>query len=211
MTQNNKMANTATINTFAEAFIKLMKCTRNEIKAETLIKGEEALIHYNNQTFKVSSREALSSHINFQLSDEEAARTFDVSIWIEATKNTATIGRFLSKVALRLETAGQARLLNLALSINSFSEDQYETFWYTLANIDDTGDLISNAMISAREVYNGDGLLEDLTDLMILDGKNQYNMIPDGIFETVCLSYENGDGFTFFIYSIANEAENIIE
>ncbi|MDB5136876.1 MAG: hypothetical protein JWP37_3479 [Mucilaginibacter sp.] len=201
MTQNKKRVQAAPIDTFATAFIKLMKCTREEMDIKMITKNQQAFVLYKERGYQIATREALSDEIEDQLTHNDAAQHINIYIWIQVTKYTVSISRFLPTLVRKLKNEEQAQLLYLALGINSFSKDKYECFWITLANIDNEGTLLGNAIVSAREIYDGDDLLNNMTETMIENGLDEYNMIVGGIFESVYLKQKNGAGNTFYIYS----------
>jgi len=56
-------------------------------------------------------------------------------------------------------------------------------------------------MVITAQVYDGPGFIDDLTDLQIMYGHRVYNILQDGIFETVYLDGDNENYPPFYIYS----------
>jgi hypothetical protein len=186
---------------FTQAALQHFKCKPEDIEIRMIGDNKEAIVLYQEQAYKISTRETLREDVEDMLTHTDHAQSVNLSLWIKATVNTVEIGRVLPKLVRKLEDVQQARILRLALTINSYSEDKYETFWRTLERLDHTGMSLSNAIVSAREVYDGIGLLDDMVGLMIINGINEYNTIQGGIFETVFLD-DNVQGYPeFYIYS----------
>ena len=202
MTKKQKSSPSVPVDPFAAAFCKLLKVNRGEIEIQLDEKGHQALVLFNGEHYKVATWDALQDEMEQQITDIDAAQHINLNVWIDVTKNTVTIGRFLPALLNKIRSVEEANLVNIALSLNSYSEDQYATFWKVLASIDKEGTVFGNAILSAREVYDGDGLLEDLTETMIMFGKDTYVLLQDGIFETV-YHISGGTGYTFYIFSTA--------
>jgi len=200
MTKKQKSVLGVPVGAFEAAFCKLLKVSPTEIEIQMDDNGQTALVLFQDERYKVATWEAFRDEIQLQLTDRIATQSINLKIWTDVTSNTVTINRFLPVLLNKIGSAEEANILNIALSLNSFSKDQYDTFWKVLANIDKDGNVFSNAVISVREVYNGDGLLDDLTETMIMNGKDAYAPFKDGIFETVYLQLNKAD-FTFYIYS----------
>jgi len=200
MTKKQKSVLDVPIGAFEAAFCKLLKVSPTEIEIVPDKKGQQALVEFKGLRYKVSTKEAFRDEIQLQLTEHIAAQSINLKIWIEVTRNTISINRVLPAVLNKIGSVEEANLLNLALSLNSYSLDQYATFWKVLANIDKDGTVFAYAILSAREVYDGEGLLEDLTEAMIMNGKDAYAPFKDGVFETVYLELNKAD-FIFYIYS----------
>lgn len=162
---------------------------------------QEALAIYKKEEYIITTKDAIQHTIDHQLNDIDAALHINIHTWIRATKNTILIERFLPTLVDKLN-ADEADILHLALIINSYTIDKYETFWKALVKIDKRGELLGKAIVSAREVYSGFGLLDDLTELTIMNGINDLNMLQDGIFETI--DVDDDEMPEFVIYSITD-------
>jgi|GEM_PF-2110367 len=200
--KTNNIQKTIPLSVFADAAVTFFKCKPEDIGIEMMTENHEALVQFKNASYKISTREKLRDDIEDMLTHADRAQSINLSIWIQVTRNTMTIGRFLPNVVRNLEDIQQARILRLALVLNAHSEDQYETFWRTLNSIDRTGVMLANAIVSAREAYPGDGLLEDITDMMILNGITVYNVFEGGIFQELYADDDQNTHPEFYIYSV---------
>ena len=153
--QPSKIKNTKN-ESFAKAFITLKKCKPEEIDITIIDDNEAVFVIYDNRGYNVVTENWLYNDVMRMLTDEQAAMYLNGGIWADITSPTMTISQFLPALAKTLKNAEQARLLNLALSINSFAEDGDRTFWHTLERIDD-GCLLGNAIVTAAASTNNSG------------------------------------------------------
>ena len=186
---------------FAEAAAKLFKCKTEDIDIRMITENKEAFMIYQEQGYKISTRESFCDDLEFQLTDKDAAQTLHLGCWIQATKHSVSMNRILGNLIRTLKDTDQAKILLLAVGLGSYAEDMEVAFWEVLARIDKDRELLANAIICTASVYDGAGLIEDLLDLQIINGKAVYNIFVDGIFETVYLEEDQGDYPAFYIYS----------
>jgi hypothetical protein len=201
MNNEQKTSHITPESTFIKAACKFFKCKPDKANIRMINDGQEALVVYMNEQYIVTTKNAIQDYIDFQLTDIGAALHLNIHTWIRATENTVSIERFLPQLIDKLE-GDEAHLLHLALSFNSYTIDKYKTFWNALIAIDKRGKLLGKAIVTTREVYSGHGLLEDLTELTILNGINDLNMLQDGIFETIHIDDDQMP--EFFIYSVSD-------
>ena len=75
MNNKKKSAPAVSIDIFAAAFCKLLKVSTGEIEIVMDKKGQEALVVFKDQRYKVSTKEAFRSEIELQLTDIDAAQS----------------------------------------------------------------------------------------------------------------------------------------
>lgn len=200
--ETNNTTQTIPMSIFVQAACKLFKCKPDAIDIRMIEENQLANVQYKGDLYYVSTFEGLRENVDEMLHDPGYALHIDLSIWITATENTVELGRFLPNLIDKLESVDQAQILQLALTFNSFSTEKDATFWNILAKLDKEGTLLGNAIISTAEIYNGEGLIDDITELMIMEGDRVYNMIEGGIFEQVSLSGKYAGYPGFYIYSV---------
>jgi len=186
------------INLFTEAALAYFKCHPKEVEISMISEKKEAFVIHNGEGYKISTRGVLREEIAIQLSDKQAALDINLNCWIQATKNTVKINRFLSSLIRTIEGTEQAEKLHIAVGLGSYTDDIEVAFWEILSRIDKDGDLLGTAMAIVAEVYNGPGLIDDLTEIQIIYGSQVYNKIVGGIFEAIYVD----DDIEFFIYSV---------
>ncbi|MDB5008507.1 MAG: hypothetical protein JWP45_2900 [Mucilaginibacter sp.] len=185
---------------FTEAALTYFKCQAEYIEIRMIAENKEAFMVYNEQGYKISTREKLLEDVELQLTDKDAAHQIDFWCWIEATKHTVKMNRILVPLVRAIQDIEQAKMLLIALGIEAYTDDDEVVFWEILSRIDKDGDLLGTAMVITAQVYNGLGLIDDLTDLQIMYGSRVYNPFERGIFETVYAADQHRD-FEFYLYS----------
>lgn len=200
MKTNNK-PHAIPISVFTEAALTYFKCQPEDIEIRMIDENKEAFVIYNDNGYKISTREILREDVEFQLTDKDAAHHIDFWCWIEVTRNTVTMNRILGPLVKTIQDSEQAKKLLIAVGLGSYTDDTEVAFWEILARIDKEGDLLGNAMVITAQVYDGPGFIDDLTDLQIMYGHRVYNIFEDGIFETIYLEDDNDDYPEFYIYS----------
>jgi hypothetical protein len=171
-----------------------------DIEIRMIAENKEAFIDYNDQGYKISTREKLLEDVEHQLNDKDAAHQIDFWCWIEATKHTVKMNRILLPLVRAIQDIEQAKMLHIAVGLGSYTNDAEVSFWEILSRIDKDGDLLGTAMVITAQVYNGPGLIDDLTDLQIMYGSRVYNPFERGLFETVYAADQHRD-FKFYLYS----------
>jgi hypothetical protein len=166
-----------------------------------IAQNKEAFIDYNDQGYKISTREKLLEDVELQLTDKNAAHQIDFWCWIEATKHTVKMNRILVPLVKVIQDIEQAKMLHIAVGLGSYTNDAEVSFWEILSRIDKDGNLLGTAMVITAQVYNGPGLIDDLTDLQIMYGNRVYNIFEGGIFETVYLADDKNEYPEFYLYS----------
>jgi hypothetical protein len=161
--------------------------------------NKEAFVIYQDQGYKISTRNALQEYIEYQLTDSESALLINFECWIDATQYLVDIKKIMNNLIKKLENALQVNMLLMAVSLSSFAENNTETFWRAIRLIDLTGELLGKAIVSTAEEYDGEALIYELTELQILYGREVYNMHVNGIFETVYIGED--DDSEFYLYS----------
>lgn len=187
---------------FAQAACQFFKCKPDAIAIRMIVEDQLAIVLHKEKVYHVTTRDGLHENVWEMLHDPGYALHIDLSIWMTAIKNTVEICRFLPNLINKIEDVEQAQILQLALSFNSFCAENDDIFWITLYNLDYKGTLLGNAMISTAEIYNGEGLIDDITELMIMDGHRVYNNLVGGIFEQVSLGSKYPGYPGFYIYSV---------
>ncbi|MDF2432855.1 MAG: hypothetical protein JWP44_2486 [Mucilaginibacter sp.] len=186
---------------FNEAALTYFKCQPEDIEIRIITDDKEAVVVHNAGEYKITTREALYEEVEIQLTDKRTALDIDLGCWIQATKNTVKMNHILGILVRTIQDAEEAKKLLIAVGLGSYSDDTEVAFWEILSRIDPDGELLGNAMIIVAHVYNGPGLIEDITELQIMHGQRVYNKFVDGIFETIYVDDEKQRTFEFFIYS----------
>jgi hypothetical protein len=177
-----------------------LKCKPEDIVIRMITPGIEAFAVCNGEPYRISTWDAIRADVADMLTHAGHAQSIDLNTWISATENTIDLSRCLPSLVNKIEGEGQIQLLHIVLSISSLAKDKYRAFWQTLATIDTCGYLLGPAIVSVTEQYNGDTLIDDITQRMITDGKRLLNLIQGGIFETVYLDDRPGYP-AFYIYT----------
>ena len=200
MKAKNKTRATA-ISIFKEAAITYFKCQPEDIEIRMITDNKEAFVVHNGLEYKITTRDALYEEVEIQLTDKRAALDIDFGCWVQATKNTVKMNRFLGTLVRTIKDTEEAKMLLLAVGLGSYSDDTEVAFWEVLRRIDKDGELLGNAMVIVAQVYNGPGLIEDIAEIQIMHGQRVYNKFVGGIFETIYVDDEKHGTFEFFIYS----------
>jgi len=200
MKTNNKQQ-TIPMSVFAEAAIIHFNCQTDDIEIRMIDENKEAFVIYDGNGYKISTREILREDIEFQLTDKDAVHHIDFWCWIEVTRNTVKMNRILGPLVRTIRDVEQAKKLLIAVGLGSYTDDTEVAFWEILARIDKEGELLGNAIVTVAKVYDGTGLIDDLTDLQIMYGHRVYNIFESGVFETVYLGDDKNEYPEFYIYS----------
>jgi adenylate cyclase class IV len=72
MKKNNK-TKTIPMSVFKEAALSYFKCQAEDIQIRMIAENKEAFMVYNEQGYKISTREKLLEDVELQLSDKDAA------------------------------------------------------------------------------------------------------------------------------------------
>ena len=94
---------------FKEAAITYFKCQPEDIEIRMIDKNKEAFVIYNDNGYKISTREILREDIEFLLSDKNAVHHIDFWCWIEVTRNTVTMNRILGPLVRTIQDSEQAK------------------------------------------------------------------------------------------------------
>jgi hypothetical protein len=186
---------------FTEAALTHFKCRPGDIGVRMITENKEAFVVYKGEGYKISTREILRENIADQLTDKYAVHDIDFGCWIQAIKNTVIVKRMLGGLIRTVEDTEQAEKLLIAAALGAYTDNADVAFWEILARIDPAGDVLGNAIVSTAQVYNGPGLVDDITELHIMHGGQVYNRMVDGIFETVYVDDDQRGTFEFYIYS----------
>ncbi|WP_295669206.1 hypothetical protein [uncultured Mucilaginibacter sp.] len=192
------------IDTFAAAFIQLMGCTREEIHIEMLEENQSAFVIYNEQPFKINTREYLFESVKPMLTDIHEAQQINPTIWAEVTRGALRNPSFYLNLISNLEDITQVSLLQFVFTIDARFDIDDELFWLALDRIDrldENGTLYGAAIVAAAKLYDLDRLANDLFDAQIINGQVIYNHFVDGIFKDVYLPVNGDENFCFYIYS----------
>jgi len=200
MKANNKPRITP-MSVFKEAAQTYFKCQSDDFEIRMITANKEAFVVHNGQGYKISTRAILREDIEFQLTDKNAVHHINLQCWIEATRNTVKMNRILGPLVRTIHDVEQAKKLLIAVGLGSYTDDTEVSFWEILARIDKEGELLGNAMVIVAQVYSGPGLINDLTELQIINGDHVYNGAVGGIFETVYVDDDKRGTFEFYIYS----------
>lgn len=73
MTKNNKKAPTVPIDTFADAFCKLMKCEAQDFKIQVGSDCRNALVHYNGKVYAVNTMDGLHEELRSMFSENQVS------------------------------------------------------------------------------------------------------------------------------------------
>lgn len=203
--ETNKKTITISESKFAEAALTHFNCKIEDIEIRMITANKEAFVIYQDCGYKISTRDALQEYTEFQLTNTQAALLIDFECWIEATQYLIDIKKIMNNLIQKLENAEEVNMLLTALSLSSYAEYDTEAFWRTLRLIDENGEVLGKAMVSAAEEYDGEALIDELTELQILYGKEVYNMHKNGIFETIYIGEDDNDDPEFYIYSAEHE------
>jgi hypothetical protein len=199
MKTNNK-PKTIPMSVFKEAALTYFKCEPFDIEIRMIAENKEAFVEYKGQGYKISTHEKLIEDVELQLTDKDTAQQIDFWCWIETTKHKVKMDRILVPLVRAIQDTEQAKMLLIAVGLAAYTDNMEVAFWEILSRTDKDGDVLGSAMVLAAQVYNGLGLIDDLTDLQIMAGNRVYNLIEGGIFETVYANYNCRD-FEFYIYS----------
>lgn len=203
MNKQDNSIQTNSENVFAQVIMDHFKCKLEDIDFQIIETDQQAYMEYNGEGYKIRTWESLRQGIVDIITDPGEASCIDLSIWLTATRDTVSIERILPNLIRKIKGQEDAQLLHLALGISSFTHDPYQSFWTTLERIDKESLLMGNAIVSVCEACDGSAFIDDLTELMILDGGRVYNMVEGGIFETIYHEGKNGETRTFYLYSAA--------
>jgi hypothetical protein len=198
--KTNEKVRIIPISVFKKAAINHFKCKPEDIETRIITENKEAFVEYAGMGYKISTYEALREDIAIQLTDKHAVHDIDLGCWINSTKHTIRINRILGDLIRTVENTEQAKKLLIAVGLGAYTEDADVAFWEILARIDAGGDVLGNAIITAAQVYNGPGLIDDIVGIQIMHGLNVYNKIVGGVFETVYVDAQPGT-FEFYLYS----------
>jgi hypothetical protein len=196
--KTNKKTQTIPMSVFKEAALTHFKCQPDDIEIRMITENKEAFIVHKSFGYKISTREILREDIEFQLTDKNAVHHINFSRWIEATKNTVKMNRILGPLVRTIQNIEQAKMLLIAVGLGSYTDGAEIAFWEILARIDKEGELLGKAMVITAQVYNGPGLISDLTELQIMHGSKVYNGAIDGIFETIYVGDHQRGAFHCF-------------
>ena len=199
----NKNNQTRTIpkSVFEEAAFNYFKCQPDDIEIRMITRNKEAFVIYNNEGYKISTREILREDIEYQLADKNAVHHIDFHCWIHATKNTVSLTHIFGPLVRTLQDTEQAKMLLIAVDLASHTEDKEQAFWEILNQIDKEGGLLGKAMVTTAEVYDGPGFVNDLLEHHITNADQIYNRVKGGIFKTVYVGDDQRGHFEFFLYS----------
>lgn len=146
MTNKKKTGQTVPIETFAEAFCKLLKCTPDEIEIEMIEVNQCACVTHRMTRYEVTTREYLLDDVIRMLTCPEAAQSMPVFIWLEAAMASLSRGQFYTNLVEALVEEKQFVVFHLALSISSFAPNKEEIFWHTLFDLDKESNVFGQAM-----------------------------------------------------------------
>jgi len=186
---------------FAEAFCTHFKCKPKDIEIRVIDDNKEAFVIYQDCGYKVSTEEVFRQDIEFAITDKSAANHIHFGCWIQTIKNTVEVKRVIGQLITSIDNIEQAQMILVAIQLGSHTEDPDLGFWQVLSRVDKTGDLVASAIVATAEIYNGEALIDDLTQLHIDNGISVYNQCEGGIFESVYLGDDNHRHPTFYIYS----------
>jgi len=204
MKKIKKTPQTVPIDTFAEAFLKLMKCTREQIHIEMLVENHSAFVVYKEEPFKINTHEYLLESVKSMLTDIHEAQRINPSIWAEVSLGVLSNPLFYINLIDAIEDNDQAILLQLVISISSILKDNDDLFWLALERadkLDKNGTLYGSAIVAAASLYDIDSLADDLFEAQIVNGEVVYNHFEGGIFKEVNLPVNGNEDYTFYIYS----------
>lgn len=200
MKTNNK-TETIAMSVFKKAALTYFKCQPESIEVRIITENKEAFVIYEGQGYKIRTKEALREEVAFLLTDKHAALNIDFGCWIQATKNTVQIKRIIEPVIKTISNIEQAQKLLAAIQLGAYIDDPDVAFWEILARIDQDGELLGNTMVIVGQVYNSPGLIDELTEIQIINGTQVYNKLVGGIFETVYVD-DAQRIFEFYLYSV---------
>ncbi|WP_295676734.1 hypothetical protein [uncultured Mucilaginibacter sp.] len=204
MKKTKKKVQEVPIDTFAAVFIQQMGCTRDEIQIEMLEENRSAFVIYNEQPFKINTREYLFESVKPMLTDIHEAQQINPTIWAEVTMGSLRNPSFYLNLISNLEDINQASLLQFVFAIDTRFDVDDELFWLALDRIDrldENGTLYGAAIVAAAKLYDLDRLANDLFEGQIVNGQVIYNHFEDGIFKEVNVPVNGDENFCFYIYS----------
>jgi hypothetical protein len=187
---------------FAKAFCTHFKCKPKDIEIRMIDDNKEAFVIYQDCGYKISTEEVFRQDIEFALTDKSAANHIHMGCWIQAIKNTVEIKKVLHLLVKDIHNMEQAQILQATIQLGALTKDPDVGFWQVLSRMDKTGELVGSAIVATAQVYNGQGLRDDLIQLHIDNGKLVYNQIVGGKFETVYLEDSETEYPIFYIYSV---------
>jgi hypothetical protein len=187
---------------FAEAFCALLKCKSGEFAIKMIAENLSAQIEYQGNIYQVDTYQWLYDDVLDMITNTDHAQHINISIWLQVSEDALSCQDFYFNLVKTLEDPEEATLLNLALSISSFTPDRKETFWYTLWRLDRIGSLFGRAIVAAAKTFNLNVLADEILDLMIANGNTEYNAFVEGVFGSVQVPINSDDELTFYIYSV---------
>jgi len=74
------------IDVFAKAALKLFKCKPEDIDTSMIFENKEAIVLYQGDTYRISTREALRETVREMLNDRDFAHHIAFSCWLRQRK-----------------------------------------------------------------------------------------------------------------------------
>jgi len=190
------------LSSFSDAFIKLMKCTVDDLIIESIEDGKAVKIIYQEQAYQVCTWNWLYEEVMDMITDPDGAQYIHLYIWLKATQEgSLNTSEFYLNLVDMLEDIEQASLLSITLSISSFVKDMEEVFWHSLKKLDRTGILFGKAIVASAKTFNTEMLAEEILHLRLENGIKEYNQLEEGLFKAVSIELNEEEDVEFYIFT----------
>lgn len=185
---------------YENAFTTLFGCGKSDFEIKENWENGPMLVKYNNLIYRIENGYDIDKQVEGMLTDFEEAKNIPINQWVEIAEDVHIAEEFYKNLLPSLNS-NEYQNLNLALNI-SITTKSTMSFWYTIHEVDEL-ELYPKAILAAAKTYDLRAMMDELSQLLILNGFELLNEMQNGIFETIDIDEsDNTNNSLFYIYNV---------